>query len=208
MSPEIKPRSIKVVLANHTRKILSTISASLYEHFSASDFAIRKNWGSSSSCWSRYFSCLFTSFFRRLLRKTSFHHYIYFVVFSVSSVVISFSSVVILKQFSSGALPPRINCFSSLTRLTSLELTHRRTTFRKHGIWASIPAMMAKQIKTLELQFPMIRFFITSHRQSTRKFMRTSYDCHGFCWLFDWVMPGASEFSANNKAAKHTTYRV
>ena len=159
MSPEIKPRSIKVVLANHTRKILSTISASLYEHFSASDFAIRKNWGSSSSCWSRYFSCLFTSFFRRLLRKTSFHHYIYFVVFSVSSVEIAFSSVVILKQFSSGALPPRINCFSSLTRLTSLELTHRRTTFRKHGIWASIPAMMAKQIKTLELQFPMIRFF-------------------------------------------------
>ena len=125
-------------------------------------------------------------FFRCVLRKTSFHHYIYFVVFSVSSVEIAFSSVVILKQFSSGALPPRINCSSSLTRLTSLELTHRRTTFRKHGIWASITAMMAKQIKTLELQFPMIRFFITSHRQSTRKFMRTSYDCHGFCWLFDW----------------------
>ena len=45
---------------------------------------------------------------------------------------------------------------------------------------------MAEQIKTLELQFPMIRFFITSHRQSKRKFLRTSYDCHGFYWLFDW----------------------
>ena len=154
--------------------------------------------------WSRYFSCLFTSFFRCLLRKTSYHHYIYFVVFSVSSVEIAFSSVVILKQFSSGALPPRINCFSSLTRLTSLELTHRRTTFRKHGIWASIPAMMA----TLELQFPIIRFFYNISSSKYAKLHANKLWLSRFL-LAVWLrMPGASEFSANNKAAKHTTYRV
>ena len=58
----------KVVLANDTRKILSNISASLYEHFSASDFAIRKNRCSSSfvagqSIFLCVFSCVFSMSF-------------------------------------------------------------------------------------------------------------------------------------------------
>lgn len=109
-----------------------------------------------------------------------------------------------IKTISSGALPPRINCFSSLTRLTSLELTHRRTMFRKHGIWASIPAMMA----TLELQFPMIRFFYNISSSKYAKLHANKLWLSQFL-LAVWLrMPGASEFSANNKAAKHTTYRV
>ena len=133
MSPEIKPRSIKVVLANDARKILSNISASLYQHFSASDFAIRKNRCSSSfvAGQSNFFVCVFMCFFDVFSGKlhSITPHTLYF--FFVSSFEIVFSNVVILKQFSSGALPPRIIFFSSLT---SLELTRKRTMFGKHGI--------------------------------------------------------------------------
>ena len=53
------------------------------------------------------------------------------IFFFVSSFEIVFSNIEILKQFSSGALPPQIIFFSSLT---SLELTRKRTMFGKHGI--------------------------------------------------------------------------
>ena len=113
------------------------ISASLYEHFSASNFAIRKSRCSSSFVAGQsiffvcVFSCVFFNVFSGKLHSIT-PHTLYF--FPVSSFEIVFSSVAILKQFSSGALPPRIIFFSSLTRLTSLELTRKRTMFGKHGI--------------------------------------------------------------------------
>ena len=193
-------RSIKVVLANHTRKILWNISANLYKHFSTSDCDQKEPMLTFFRRWSGYFSCVFMCSFSMSFQENFLSSPYILCLFSVSSFEIAFSSVVILKEFASDAFSPRTNFFSSLT---SLELTRKRTMFGKHGIWASILAMMAKLIQILELQFPMIRYFIIFYRQSTRKFLRTSYDCHGFYWLFDWECQVRQNFQPITiKAAK------
>lgn len=74
------------------------------------------------------FSCVFFDVLSGKLHSIT-PHTLYF--FSVSSFEIVFSSVVILKQFSSGTFPPRIIVFGSFT---SLELTRKRTMLGKHGI--------------------------------------------------------------------------
>ena len=78
-----------------------------------------------------FFVCVFMCFFDVFSGKlhSITPHTLYF--FFVSSFEIVFSNVEILKQFSSGALPPQIIFFSSLT---SLELTRKRTMFGKNGI--------------------------------------------------------------------------
>ena len=103
----------KVVLANDTRKILSNISASLYEHFSASDFAIRKSRCSSSFVAGQgiFFVCFHVFFSMSFQENFIPSLHILCIFFPVSSFEIVFSSVVILKEFSSGTFPPRIFFF-------------------------------------------------------------------------------------------------